>query len=75
MFNIFFKQIHIKKKNSDSNFPSLVPQVSAGWNVVDSVNMVNPVLKEIKTEDISHHQWNIEAFLNIFTAHTCEDQT
>lgn len=33
----------------------LVPQFSAGSDVVDSVNVVNPVLKETKTEDICCH--------------------
>lgn len=31
--------------------------------MVDSVNMINPVLKEAKTEDISHHQWDMKHFL------------
>lgn len=45
---------------------SLVPQFSAGSNVVDSVNVVNPVLKETKTEDICCHQLDMKYF-NTFT--------
>lgn len=47
---------------------SLVPQFSAGSNVVDSVNVVNPVLKETKTEDACCYQLDMRYF-NIFTVH------
>lgn len=41
--------------SSTLKMPSLVAQVSAGSSVVDSVNMVNPVLKKNKTwkEDVT----------------------
>lgn len=47
---------------------SLVPQFSAGSDVVDSVNVVNPVLKETKTEDACCYQLDMRYF-NIFTVH------